>query len=170
MTFGRPMVITRHDALAVPFPSSINDEFLGTTPGDSNDQPSDSPSVVEFWLQSLKLYVIQEEVLSTFYSHEASSQDTSLPIDKRLEDLDFNSIASIDASLHRWQSHLPNHMHVQATAESQDHSIFTRQANILHLRCVHFTCDGDAQLSDLLTPSSAICTSGFWRYGRFCLC
>ena len=135
MTFGRPMVITRADALAVPFPAGINDEYLSSTPGSSNLQPLGESSTVEFWLQTSKLYIIQEETLSAMYSNEAAIRKATNSPAERLQNVDFNTILRIHSSLRQWNEALPQFLRVRKNSSTElADPIFSRQANVLYLR------------------------------------
>lgn len=135
MTFGRPMVITKADAFSIPFPASIDDEYLSSEPGPGNMQPPDKPSIIEFWLQTLKLYSIQEETLSAMYSNDAVIRKAITSPSERLENLDFNTILRINSSLRKWNDALPHFLKVRVNAaEDLAEPIFSRQANVLHLR------------------------------------
>ncbi|KAK5203088.1 hypothetical protein LTR47_011092 [Exophiala xenobiotica] len=110
MTFGRPRVITRADALAVPFPASINDEYLSTEPGPDGVQPRGEPSLAEFYIQTLKLYVIQERTLFAMYSNDASDVKVTQSTRESLDNIDFNTILRIEASLKSWDEALPGYL------------------------------------------------------------
>ncbi|KAJ9493819.1 hypothetical protein H2202_010674 [Exophiala xenobiotica] len=136
MTFGRPRVITRADALAVPFPASINDEYLSTEPGPDGVQPRGEPSLAEFYIQTLKLYVIQERTLFAMYSNDASDVKVTQSTRESLDNIDFNTILRIEASLKSWDEALPGYLKVRDNASTDFKTpIFARQANVLHLRC-----------------------------------
>ena len=135
MTFGRPRVVTKADATAVPFPASINDEYLSSDPGPGGLQPQDKPSFIEFYIRSLKLYLIQEKTLSAMYSNDTSDLKTKKTLRERLEDVDFNTILRIEGSLRMWDESLPPFLKVRDTASIDlTDPIFARQANVLHLR------------------------------------
>jgi hypothetical protein len=118
-------------------PSSIDDECLSAKPHVDGVQSSDRHSQVEFWVQTLKLYAIQEKVLTTMYFKDKVSAGVKISMAPRqqLELIDFNSISKINSSLRDWEKALPLFLKVRKdfsvpTAEP----IFDRQANVLHLR------------------------------------
>ena len=138
MTLGRPMMISRGDALAVPFPVAIDDTYLSTVPNQESHQPPDQASDIRFFVCSLTLYVITEEILSTMYSSSAISQcsasSESAPLE-RLNDIDFNAILRFDRSLLDWEESLPKFLLVSVdTTNDRTNAIFRRQANVLYLR------------------------------------
>lgn len=138
MTLGRPMMISRSDALAIPLPASIDDDCLSAEPGKDNEQPPDRPSKMEFFIQSLKLFQITEATLSSMYAGDSrSDQDGSTQRKPNLEDLDFNTIISIESSLRKWNHSIPGYLKLQFENSELDSfldPVLKRQANILHLR------------------------------------
>lgn len=136
-TLGRPLMISKADATAVPFPASIDDEYMSSEEGSVSSQPPDKPSLIEFYVQSLHLFEIVEETLSAMYHKDSRSDavDSQAAPFERLESLDFNTIVSIDSSIRRWHRSLPEYLKVGgATGDQSTEATFRRQANILHLR------------------------------------
>ena len=130
MTLGRPPTITKTVAQSIPLPASIDDEYLSTVHGSDGIQPPHKPSKTEFYVQSLKLYVLQEETLSVMYSDEVT--EPSLTPSERIEQLDFSKILKIDRSLQDWNDSLPPYLKVLHEASSG--VPFSKQANTLHLQ------------------------------------
>jgi hypothetical protein len=138
MTLGRPLMISRADAISVPFPSSTDDECLLLEKLPDSMSRLHQPSGMEFYIQSLRLFTITEETLRTMYSVEATcthpSTALSSPLEK-LETLDFTTIVRIDLSLQQWNKSLPHPLRVRGSlAEELIEPTLSRQANILHLR------------------------------------
>ncbi|KAH8810824.1 fungal-specific transcription factor domain-containing protein [Xylogone sp. PMI_703] len=138
MTLGRPMMISKCDALGVPFPQAIDDEYLSSDARKEHSQPAGAMSKNEFFLQSLKLYIITHETLSTMYRNEdVISSGVSPSALEKLHKLDFNTIVKIDTSISEWYSAVPKGLKIcSAPTGKSDESIFSRQANILRLRCL----------------------------------
>jgi hypothetical protein len=141
MTLGRPMMISRDVAKLVPYPSSIDDEFLSATPGLDGHQPSDKPSRIAFFVHSVELYHITERVLSTMYARGSvggPSHRSGLPFPEQLESLDFNEILRLDGALIKWNESLPPFLctHPGVPVDFRLDSTISRQANILRLRRV----------------------------------
>ncbi|EXJ56366.1 uncharacterized protein A1O5_12633 [Cladophialophora psammophila CBS 110553] len=138
MTLGRPMMISKADALVVPFPEAIDDRYLSLELGQDQTQPQGKVSIVEFFVQSLRLYIITEETLSSMYPHEdAASSSTPLSPLEKLTNLDFNTVLRIHTAITKWYDSVPdtlkiNNNHSRRSTE-ETHS---RQANILRLRCL----------------------------------
>jgi hypothetical protein len=138
MTLGKPLMISRADALLVPFPSNTEDGcLLSGSLSDSFGHPQ-KPSGMEFYVQSLQLFTITEETLRTMYSAEATYQDATtrfLSPKEKLERFDFTTLVKIDHSLQRWKKALPQMLQVRGTqAEELMEPTLSRLANILHLR------------------------------------
>ena len=135
MTLGRPTTISKAEALSVPFPASIDDEYLSTIKGVDNFQPQDKPSETEFYIQTMKLYVLQAETLTVMYSDRTTQTDLT-PSEKLLQ-LDFNTVLNLDASLRRWNDGLPDYLRFRgSSAHEPAVPVFSKQANILRLRSV----------------------------------
>lgn len=138
MTLGRPLMISGTLSRSVPYPNSIDDEYLLVEPNEIGSQPSHKPSKVEFFVSSLGLYSILEEILSTFYPSCVNGGTTSgndFYQTKFAKRLDFNSILSLDQSLTKWRESLPSClMMCEAPIDTRSDPVFPRQANILELR------------------------------------
>jgi len=139
MTLGRPTMISRDDALIVPFPSSIDDEYLSLIPGHDRQQPVDQPSSIAFFVRSVELYAINERVLSTMYANgsvNGPAPRSGLPFPEQLQSLDFNEILRLDGDLIKWNESLPSFMVVNPgiPIDYRRDPIIPRQANVLRLR------------------------------------
>ena len=133
MTLGRLTTISKTEASSAPFPASIDDEFLSTATGVDSSQPQDKPSETEFYVQTVKLYVLQEETLSVMYSDRM--KQTGLTPSEKLLQLDFNCVFTLDASLRKWNETLPDYLKfLSSSTEEPAVPVFSKQANILHLR------------------------------------
>jgi hypothetical protein len=139
MTLGRPMMISRQDALLTPFPSSIDDEHLSLIMGHDGLQPRDQPSTIAFFVHSVDLYGITERVLSIMYPSGSANRPfprSGLPLAEQLEGLDFNEILRLDRDLIKWKDSLPPFLIINpgAPVDYRLDPIVPRQANILRLR------------------------------------
>jgi len=135
MTLGRPTMIPKADALAVPFPAAIDDQYLSPKLGDDHSQPQEQISIVEFYVQSLKLYIINEETLSTMYKSDGSDGPPSAMT--KLANLDLNTILRLDSAITDWYDSLPKKLKVRSNpVDDFTEPIFARQSNILRLRCL----------------------------------
>ncbi|KAL8828757.1 MAG: hypothetical protein Q9191_002410 [Dirinaria sp. TL-2023a] len=147
MTLGRPPTITKTNALSIPLPASIDDEYLSMIHGSDGTQPPEKPSKTEFYVQFLKLYVLQEETLSVMYSDEAT--EPSLTPSERIERLGFDNVLKIDSSLQKWNDSLPPHLRVPNGSDGGSTvPAFSKQANTLHLHYKYIR--GDIPPSDLI--------------------
>jgi hypothetical protein len=138
MTLGQPMMIGPAMSRSVPLPAAIDDEFLSLEQGIDAVQPANIPSKTDFYVQTLKLYIILEEILNGFYSSGVSDELASRnhrSAKEGLDELDCNLILRIDRSLTQWFQDIPEHLvwrpkHARGDAEE----LFVRQSNVLHLR------------------------------------
>lgn len=135
MTYGRPPMIAPTLADAVPRPLPIEEQYLSH--GAVQSLPQGTPSILDFFLQTIELYDILSDVLINLYSpasvddqtvhgHGAKHFGRSGPDDNALSSL------SIESRLVRWESGLPPHLKLDTT--NQYNAYFTRQAVILHQR------------------------------------
>lgn len=140
MTLGRPMTISKTDAFTVPLPLPADDGIDPMSLHDDYWLLETSPNT-EFFIQSVKLYSITEEMLSTIYSRDKSNPFASrseLTPNSRLNNLDFNTILRIDNTLYNWKDSLPYYLQLQSTQSvTRKDAIRVRQANILHLRYIN---------------------------------
>lgn len=139
MTLGRPMSITKTDALAVPLPPCEDGDIFSPASGETRD-PSIRGQKMEFFTQSLKLYYITEEMLSTVYSRDPSNPfapRSDLPPQVRLDSLDLTTILRIDNTLRKWKEMLPEALQMQSVHKPVSNDpLQVRLANILQLRSV----------------------------------
>lgn len=138
MTYGRPTMISQAVASATPLPLPIDEEDLsmGTT---QKELTSPSPSRLEFFLQSLKLYEIMEELLNATNSKITRQNVPS----KASGVLSFRCahatpLTEIDDKLVAWEAELPDHLRrlpdLQSLAGPSSVNVFYRQAVILRQR------------------------------------
>jgi hypothetical protein len=138
MTYGRPTMISQAVASVTPLPLPIDDQDLsvGTT---QRELTSSSPSRLEFFLHSLKLYEIMEELLNATNSNIIRQNVPS----KASGILSFRSahatsLTEIDDKLVAWEAELPNHLRrlpdLQSPAGPSSVNVFYRQAVILRQR------------------------------------
>lgn len=135
MTLGRPTMVPKADALTVPLPAAIDDPYLSTKAGQDGSQPVGEMSVVEFYVQSLKLYIINEETLTALYKSDGSDAPTSAM--NKLASLDLNTILRIDMTITSWYDSLPEQLKARKhPSDDFTEPIFARQSNTLRLRCL----------------------------------
>ncbi|KAJ4983632.1 fungal specific transcription factor [Stagonosporopsis vannaccii] len=141
MTQGRPSMIAGRIDTKAPFPVSIDEELLPTD--DSLPMPTPKqPSILEFFVQSLELFEIFDDVLVQFHSqHPETVYTTEETLDKFLGRAATNNnrcILDIERKLLQWDRSLPSHLKVSHGSLGLDNSpIFTRQAKILRERYLH---------------------------------
>ena len=140
MSYGRPSMINTRIGITVPMPLAIDEEHLPTE--DTAAIPNtDQPSMIDFFVQSLRLYEILDEVLAVFYSSHLEKWHS---IEQAMETFlghaavsNGSSILDIDRKLVQWDKNLPPHLQFEHTSTDLDTSrIFNRQAVILRQRSV----------------------------------
>jgi hypothetical protein len=140
MTYGRPTMIGKDLAAAVPRPLGVDEDRLldfGPVP------KPDRPSLVDFFVETLSLYEILYDILVAFYS--SSMADDSPGEGKWARyfggsepDTNKNpSVHAIDRRLIRWEANLPSHLKTERpSSHPETNRYFVRQAVILRQRYV----------------------------------
>ncbi|KAL9106368.1 MAG: hypothetical protein Q9227_008569 [Pyrenula ochraceoflavens] len=133
MTFDRPPMMERHAMTQVPLPMAVDEEFL---PG---PQPPDRPSEMEYWVKSLQLIKIMDEMLQ---DNRYVERDHKTPDDQyellfgHPENSEVFSVLKHDRILMAFSRRLPSHLQLY-TSESRSSELFMRQTNVLRARYLH---------------------------------
>lgn len=126
LSYGRPCMISREMASTSPLPSIVDEEHI-TNGQQATVQPNGIPARMAFFAETLQLYVILEELLSSSYSGGARD--------------DFPTYFALEAKLAKWESQLPAHLKVefynQQIPASATDGVFMRQAVVLRQRFLH---------------------------------
>jgi Fungal specific transcription factor domain/Fungal Zn(2)-Cys(6) binuclear cluster domain len=134
MTLGRPMVISQADARAVPLPAENNDCSLSSRIDSYDSQPEQTISKLSFYIQTLKLADILEQILSQMYSGNSTTCDPNRISVQRIADLDLNTILRIDNNFAKWHDQLPRELIAHKGTPSHANRPFFSQARVLRLR------------------------------------
>jgi hypothetical protein len=136
MTYGRPAMIGKRSAAAVPLPAAIDEHYLSGDPNRRDSQPEDSPSILDFFIQSLGLYRILNEILLNVY---AADPQTGANIDqweclfpRQYDEQRSCSFLDLDRALTLWERGLPPHLKDSNYAKSS--KVHSRQAVVLRQR------------------------------------
>jgi hypothetical protein len=136
MTYGRPAMIGKRGAAAVPLPAAIDEHYLSGDPSRRDSQSEDSPSILDFFIQSLGLYRILNEILLNVY---AADPQTGANIDqwecffpRQYDEQRSCSFLDLDRALTLWDRDLPPHLKDFNYANSS--KIHSRQAVVLRQR------------------------------------
>ena len=114
----------------VPLPVPVDEEFL---PG---PQPQDRPSLLEYYVKSLELIKIMDEMLQ---DNRYVERDHKTPNDQYEllfgypENSEVVSVLKHDRILMAFSRNLPLHLQL-FTAESRSNELFIRQTNVLRAR------------------------------------
>ncbi|KIY01104.1 uncharacterized protein Z520_02656 [Fonsecaea multimorphosa CBS 102226] len=127
MTFGRPSMIARWvpPTLQVPLPSMIDDEFLDTQHTPAAMRPDGQPAITAFFVKTLELYDIVNDVLLELYQGAAdvTSKETRHLV----------AVLQFDDRLLQWLRSLPEHL--KYSSNSRDEGIvYERQRIVLQAR------------------------------------
>lgn len=159
LTYGRPLMIhpmTTQNQLFLP--SAIDDQYLTCLVDAPGLQPNGVPSLMECYVQSIKLQDILGQVLATFYyaAPDNRIEDTTVfdfglqhmtssVVGESIRHFDFQMLFHVDSLLTTWHDSLPPHLKVQTyqnnnvpagTVDPAQALIFHRQAVVLEVRYV----------------------------------
>jgi hypothetical protein len=134
MTFGRPVMISTK--WAVPLPSLIDDEYLQTQ--GEGVQPQDVPSRLGLLAYSSKLFLVLEDILSTFYSSHPDFNVTEVAEDEVNADKILSDVLSLNRRLDNFLAEMPLYLRyvgppMQETSPNRSVEI---QRQVLHCRHV----------------------------------
>ena len=140
MTYGRPCMTGPRTAIAVPLPLAIDEERLLPDPVLQHTVQAQRPSVIDFYISSLRLYEILHDVLFNFYAIDIQQ---SRPVDG-LYDKYFGrsssteghpSVFELERRLSRWENSIPDHLKIGNYPRGDGAEVVLyRQAVILHQR------------------------------------
>ncbi|KAL6247266.1 hypothetical protein RBB50_005611 [Rhinocladiella similis] len=138
MTLGRPLMLSTPGS--VPLPRAIDDHYLDR----SNGQPTGFLSTVEFFVQSVKLYVMLGQVVSQIYVPAPGSLQSSQASRQRADFADFGDFAFVqrmDADIAAFEADIPRHLHWERGRDLPpglyNANVFKMQASVLYARYLH---------------------------------
>ncbi len=134
MTLGRPTVVSQADARDVPLPAQIDDVYLSLRADVEGQQPVALISTTSFFVHSLKLVDILEQVLLNMYSAGSVIERSPGSWTQKLRYLDFNTIVRIDNSFKEWHDGLPAALLMKTNQVDFTNPVHCRQARVLRLR------------------------------------
>ncbi|KAL1879607.1 hypothetical protein Plec18167_004068 [Paecilomyces lecythidis] len=133
MKFGRPPALQVADAQNVPFPAAIDDQYIIQHGTSSLRQPLGRPAVIEFFLRTIKLSKVINDILSRLYTPAAKTESSGpglLSVSEQSHIL--SSVVRLNGELQTWWNDGPVYLREQSTAaESQT---FERQRAVLRIR------------------------------------
>ena len=133
MTFGRPAMISKSLADAVPLPETNDENSPDNT--DQGLQPNNQPSRMAFFVESLRLYDIMNDVLLELYTRENNikgRQDTASHRSD-YDSVDLATILKLDRALMLWGQSLPPHLRI-SSPESAQNVTFQMQSIVCRAR------------------------------------
>ena len=139
MSYGRPAMIGKRAAAAVPVPLAVDEERLSGGELKGDFQPAKSPSLMDFFIQSLGLYRIMNDILLSVYAPDPKSNSIDdlyeCLFPRRTESAGSRSFLDLDRELNAWARNLPSHLRVEV--RSSGNETHARQAMILRQRYLH---------------------------------
>ena len=139
--FGCPTSIQTKDALSVPLPLAIDDQYLQSD-SISPRQPVGRPPILAFFLHTVKLAHIIDQILEVLYTTnkekpeecaQQSGANTSSQIDSNSSQV-LGQTVLLDGQLQMWWNERP--LHLQPKSGLGDSQIFERQQTVMQLRYV----------------------------------
>ena len=138
MTYGRPAMVGKRSAAAVPLPAAIDEQYLSGDHDRRESQPENQPSILDFFIESLGLYRILNEILLNVYAADpqagASIDEWECFFPRRYEEERSFSFLDLDRALTLWKRRLPRHLTDLNFASNSE--IHFRQAIVLRQRSV----------------------------------
>ena len=129
-------MISKSLADAVPLPAISEPESLTYQTNSASSQPGASTSMIAFFVHSLRLYSIINDILLELYmandQGELKERRGSTP-EQSYQSFDMAAILKLDSDLMTWGRTLPPHLRVSRT-ESSENTIFWRQAVVCRAR------------------------------------
>jgi hypothetical protein len=128
-------MVSKVSSGAVPLPLRVDDEFIISNSTAEPSQPEGMPSIMAFYIKTLELYEIMNDVLLSLYKPAAEDSPDDV------HDFYFNNAVSegertvfdLDRSLNQWARNLPSHLCPGSSSRS-DNPIFSRQRVVLQAR------------------------------------
>lgn len=137
MTLGRPAMVSKSVAEAGPYPSIIDDEFLLDDSNMAFAQPSERPSILLFYIKTLELYAIVDDILTTLYmQNDAIWRGRAKSQRADLENTDMTTVVRLDKGLTDWAKGLPPYLR-PSRPESLSNDAIRRQSIVCRARLLH---------------------------------
>jgi hypothetical protein len=134
MTFGRPAMISKSLSDAVPLPAMIDDEYLSRQADTVDTQPEGRPSMTAFYVSTLHLYAIINDILLALYmGHDEKQKNKNSSLFHQAESNDVARVFELDQALMNWGQTLPLHLRLSSPESSQNNMIY-RQAVVCRAR------------------------------------
>ncbi|KIW14389.1 hypothetical protein PV08_07171 [Exophiala spinifera] len=135
MTLGRPLMLSPPGN--IPLPRAIDDYYLDRP----NGQPPGYPSRLEFFVRSVKLYVMLGQVVSQIYAPSSTPQVSGQSSAKFANFGDFAFVQRMDTDIAAFEADIPHHLHWERRHKLPpdlfDGRVFEMQASVLYARYLH---------------------------------
>jgi hypothetical protein len=130
MEFGRPPSLQPQDAQDVPYPLPVDDQYIHNT-SQNPRQPSNCPSTIEFFIHTIKLAHLNDDIRRDLYStHRRTPQSDTT--DVVVSDQEIVRLVVLDGRLRSWWNAKPDHLGTASLVWC--HPIFQRQQAVMQIR------------------------------------
>jgi hypothetical protein len=142
MTYGRPCLIGSRTARPVPLPLPMDDELLSQSYVQQRSSQAQKPSLIDFYVFSLRLYEILHDVLLNFYFTDVQQcQSKDGLYDEYFGSSSSNgsqsSVFELERRLLSWENSIPDHLRIcNCPRDGDKGAVLYRQAVILHQRYI----------------------------------
>ena len=110
LSFGQPSMIAATPK-GIKLPSPIDDEFLSDDTGKSKAQPRNTPSLLEYYIQTIKLYQLLKKVVDTT---ETSIQHSGELMSR------IQAMSRLHKLIMEWRDRLPPYLKFEEEVEDCD--------------------------------------------------
>jgi hypothetical protein len=130
MKFGRPPALQEADAQDVPFPLSVDDQYIqneSSTPR----QPAGRAAAIAFFLHTIKLSKVIDHILQHLYATNRRNVPDADPARSEQSRI-LSSVVLLDGQLQSWWDDVPAHLRPDSAAT--EGQIFQRQRAVMQIR------------------------------------
>jgi hypothetical protein len=128
--FGRPTSIQSTNALDLPLPLAVDDQYIHSD-SLAPRQPTARPPIAAFFLHTIKLAQVIDQILQVLYTTSRKELQQRGP-DKSVISHILGQAVLLDGQLQDWWDDAP--LHLRPHSRIADGQIFQRQQTVLHLR------------------------------------
>jgi hypothetical protein len=135
MKFGRPRALQAADATDVPLPLPVDDQYIHNE-SSSPRQPSGRPSTIDFFVYTIKLSKVIDNILQELYTgarRNLAPADPEIATPTSSEQSKIvSAVILLDGQLQSWWNNVPAHLRPESSIG--EGLIFQRQRAVMQIR------------------------------------